>query len=82
MKVKVAIMRKMVIDVDSSALADLSSYWIDGDPTINSVNELDEKVLESIKAIENATGILFGSSSAPETIFNVCDMDGNTILQW
>lgn len=21
-------------------------------------------------------------SSAPETIFNVCDMEGNTILQW
>lgn len=82
MKIKVAVMRTMEIDVDSSALADLSSYWIYGDPTINSVSELDEKVLESIKAIENATGILFGSSFAPETIFNVCDMDGNTILQW
>ena len=82
MKIKVAVMRTMEIDVDSSALADLNSYWIDGDPTINSVSELDKKVLESIKDVEYATGIPFGDSSAPETIFNVCDMDGNTILQW
>lgn len=83
MKVKVSITRDVVIDINDPCIKELDNFWRENSHVAVSVShELADKIEKATKAVENAVGIPFGNNEAFETIYSVCAMDGEPILEW
>lgn len=84
MKVKVFIQRTMEVEVDNPVIEELDIFWRTNDhpiPEFANPN-LEKMVDETTKAVEEVVGIPFGNDEATETIFAVCAMDGEPIIEW
>ena len=80
MKVKVHIVRE--VEIKDPAVAELDAFWRSNEIPTSYSPELDALVCRAARAVEKATGILFGDECAPETISRVCAMDGESILEY
>ena len=81
MKVKVHIVRDMEVEINDPAVAELDAFWRSNEIPTSYSPELNAMVNKAARAVEKATGILFGDECAPETISRVCAMDGESILE-
>ena len=82
MRVKVAIMREIEIEVNDPIVEELDTFWRSAEPPVPTSAELDEMVSKAVSAVEKVVGLPFGDGDAPETILNVCALDGEPIIEW
>lgn len=82
MRVKIAVVREMEIEVNDPIVAELDAFWRSAEPPVPASPELDEMVSKAVAAVEKAVGLPFGDENAPETILNVCALDGEPIIEW
>ena len=82
MKVKVHIVRDVEVEINDPAVAELDAFWRNNEIPTSYSPELNTMVKKAVIAVEKATGIPFGIEDAPETIFCVYAMDGESILEY